>query len=182
MEQKRLLNVWSTIVFVIAYILPIVLIPDTILVYIHYLHSYCACANNGLLPFTLTNLSILLLLDAISRSIFFLSSSYTLSSFHRLSTTNIFKQALLQAVIVKTLSSESVHLQSHLFKMFSIDKFFKKEESSGKGYIILNVIRVLNIIALLTIVAASWVMLVMTVKTSSVSSTAQLLVLNTDVE
>jgi len=58
--------------------------------------------------------------------------------------------------------------------MFPIDKLFKKEESSGKGYIILNVIRVLNIIALLTIVAASWVMLVMTVKTSSVSSTPRL--------
>jgi len=46
---------------------------------------------------------------------------------------------------------------------------FNKDERGGKGYIILNVIRVFNIIALLTIVAASWVMLVMTVKTSSVS-------------
>lgn len=40
----------------------------------------------------------------------------------------------------------------------------------GPGYIILNVIRVLNIIVLLLVAIASWVMLVMTVKTSSVST------------
>jgi len=51
---------------------------------------------------------------------------------------------------------------------------FSREERGGKGYIILNVIRVLNIISLLTIVAASWVMLVMTVKTSNVSKSPQL--------
>ena len=37
----------------------------------------------------------------------------------------------------------------------------------GPGYIILNVLRVFNIISLLTVVIASWVMLVMTVKTSN---------------
>jgi hypothetical protein len=41
------------------------------------------------------------------------------------------------------------------------------ESKRGPGYIILNVIRVLNIISLLTVVVASWVMLVMTVKTSN---------------
>jgi hypothetical protein len=39
---------------------------------------------------------------------------------------------------------------------------------SGKGYIILNIFRVLNIISLLTVVVASWVMLVRTVQTSNV--------------
>lgn len=43
-----------------------------------------------------------------------------------------------------------------------------ESKMSGPGYITLNVIRVLNIIALLTVAAASWVMLVMTVKTSNV--------------
>ncbi|KAI9054049.1 hypothetical protein LZ554_001220 [Drepanopeziza brunnea f. sp. 'monogermtubi'] len=38
---------------------------------------------------------------------------------------------------------------------------------TGAGYITLNVIRVLNIISLLLVVVASWMMLVMTVKTSS---------------
>ncbi|TVY50038.1 hypothetical protein LOCC1_G000159 [Lachnellula occidentalis] len=38
---------------------------------------------------------------------------------------------------------------------------------AGGGYITLNVIRVLNIIALLLVAIASWVMLVMTVKTSN---------------
>lgn len=38
---------------------------------------------------------------------------------------------------------------------------------SGAGYLILNVLRVLNIIVLLLVAIASWVMLVMTVKTSS---------------
>jgi hypothetical protein len=46
---------------------------------------------------------------------------------------------------------------------FSVDPDSKR----GPGYIILNVIRVLNIISLLTVVVASWVMLVMTVKTSN---------------
>ncbi|KAL2073809.1 hypothetical protein VTL71DRAFT_11135 [Oculimacula yallundae] len=45
--------------------------------------------------------------------------------------------------------------------MFSESKF------TGAGYITLNVIRVLNIISLLLVVVASWIMLVMTVKTSS---------------
>ena len=40
-------------------------------------------------------------------------------------------------------------------------------EMRGSGYIILNIIRVLNIISLLTVAIASWVMLVMTVKTSN---------------
>jgi hypothetical protein len=51
---------------------------------------------------------------------------------------------------------------------------FSRDSRGGKGYIILNVIRVFNIISLLTVVAASWVMLVMTVKTSSVGSPPRL--------
>lgn len=39
---------------------------------------------------------------------------------------------------------------------------------AGAGYITLNAIRVLNIISLLMVAVASWIMLVMTVKTSSV--------------
>jgi hypothetical protein len=46
---------------------------------------------------------------------------------------------------------------------------------SGKGFIILNVLRVFNIISLITVVAASWVMLVRTVQTSNVYTPAQLL-------
>lgn len=38
----------------------------------------------------------------------------------------------------------------------------------GPGYIVLNAIRALNVIALLLVAIASWVMLVMTVKTSNV--------------
>jgi len=48
---------------------------------------------------------------------------------------------------------------------------------AGKGFLILNVLRVCNIIALLTVVAASWIMLVMTVKTSSVSTYLSLSIL-----
>ena len=43
-----------------------------------------------------------------------------------------------------------------------------QSKMAGPGYIILNVIRVFNIITLLTVAVASWVMLVMTVKTSNV--------------
>jgi hypothetical protein len=45
-------------------------------------------------------------------------------------------------------------------------KMFSKK--SGKGYIVLNILRVFNIISLITVVAASWVMLVRTVQTSNV--------------
>jgi hypothetical protein len=38
----------------------------------------------------------------------------------------------------------------------------------GPGFIILNALRVLNVISLLLVAIASWVMLVMTVKTSNV--------------
>jgi len=48
-------------------------------------------------------------------------------------------------------------------KMFSENKM-----ASGPGYVTLNVIRALNIISLLLVVVASWIMLVMTVKTSNV--------------
>lgn len=41
------------------------------------------------------------------------------------------------------------------------------DSKRGPGYIILNVLRAFNIISLLTVVVASWVMLVMTVKTSN---------------
>jgi hypothetical protein len=47
--------------------------------------------------------------------------------------------------------------------------FSENKMASGPGYITLNVIRVLNIISLLLVVVASWIMLVMTVKTSNVS-------------
>ncbi|KAA8571456.1 hypothetical protein EYC84_001456 [Monilinia fructicola] len=40
-------------------------------------------------------------------------------------------------------------------------------KQAGRGFLVLNVIRVFNIIALLDVVAASWIMLVMTVKTSN---------------
>ncbi|KAF7855453.1 hypothetical protein EAF04_010195 [Stromatinia cepivora] len=40
-------------------------------------------------------------------------------------------------------------------------------KQAGRGFLILNAIRVMNIIALLDVVAASWIMLVMTVKTSN---------------
>ncbi|KAM3074642.1 hypothetical protein ACMFMG_008070 [Clarireedia jacksonii] len=40
-------------------------------------------------------------------------------------------------------------------------------KQQGRGFIILNVLRVLNIIALLDVVVASWIMLIMTVKTSN---------------
>ena len=49
--------------------------------------------------------------------------------------------------------------------MFNLNS---ESKMAGPGYITLNVIRVLNIIALLTVGVASWVMLVMTVKTSNV--------------
>lgn len=42
-------------------------------------------------------------------------------------------------------------------------------KQAGRGFVILNIIRVMNIIALLDVIAASWIMLVMTVKTSNVS-------------
>jgi hypothetical protein len=45
---------------------------------------------------------------------------------------------------------------------------FSESKLAGPGYIILNVIRVLNVISLALVVVASWVMLVMTVKTSNV--------------
>jgi hypothetical protein len=41
---------------------------------------------------------------------------------------------------------------------------------SGKGYIILNILRALNIISLIMVVIASWVMLVRTVQTSNVGT------------
>ncbi|KAG4431291.1 hypothetical protein IFR05_013235 [Cadophora sp. M221] len=44
---------------------------------------------------------------------------------------------------------------------------FSESKITGAGYITLNVIRALNIISLLLAVVASWIMLVMTVKTSS---------------
>lgn len=44
-------------------------------------------------------------------------------------------------------------------------KMFSK--TNGKGYVILNILRVLNIISLITVVIASWVMLVRTVQTSN---------------
>ncbi|PVH80686.1 hypothetical protein DL98DRAFT_654612 [Cadophora sp. DSE1049] len=44
---------------------------------------------------------------------------------------------------------------------------FSESKITGAGYITLNVIRALNIISLLLVVVASWIMLVMTVKTSS---------------
>jgi hypothetical protein len=44
---------------------------------------------------------------------------------------------------------------------------FNSERKAGPGYIVLNIIRVLNIITLLMVAASSWVMIVMTVKTSS---------------
>ncbi|KAB8300906.1 hypothetical protein EYC80_002832 [Monilinia laxa] len=40
-------------------------------------------------------------------------------------------------------------------------------KQAGRGFLILNAIRVFNIIALLDVIAASWIMLVMTVKTSN---------------
>ncbi|KAF7896458.1 hypothetical protein EAF00_006472 [Botryotinia globosa] len=40
-------------------------------------------------------------------------------------------------------------------------------KQAGRGFVILNIIRVMNIIALLDVIAASWIMLVMTVKTSN---------------
>ncbi|ESZ90258.1 hypothetical protein SBOR_9349 [Sclerotinia borealis F-4128] len=40
-------------------------------------------------------------------------------------------------------------------------------KQAGRGFLVLNVIRVMNIIALLDVVGASWIMLVMTVKTSN---------------
>ncbi|KAG0652142.1 hypothetical protein D0Z07_1030 [Hyphodiscus hymeniophilus] len=49
--------------------------------------------------------------------------------------------------------------------MFNLN--FNNDAKRGPGYIILNVLRVLNIIALLTVAISSWVMLVMTVKTSN---------------
>jgi hypothetical protein len=49
-------------------------------------------------------------------------------------------------------------------KMFS---FSDSATKSGPGYILLNLLRVCNIIALLLVVVASWIMLVMTVKTSN---------------
>ncbi|TVY58381.1 hypothetical protein LSUE1_G009110 [Lachnellula suecica] len=48
--------------------------------------------------------------------------------------------------------------------MFSLNS---KAQMAGGGYITLNVIRVLNVISLLLVAIASWVMLVMTVKTSN---------------
>jgi hypothetical protein len=51
-------------------------------------------------------------------------------------------------------------------KMFGVDQ---RAVLRGPGYVILNIIRVLNIISLVLIVIASWVMLVKTVMTSSVS-------------
>ncbi|RDL38046.1 Uncharacterized protein BP5553_05479 [Venustampulla echinocandica] len=48
-----------------------------------------------------------------------------------------------------------------MFKMSSESKM------AGPGYIILNIIRAMNIISLLLVAIASWVMLVMTLKTSS---------------
>lgn len=45
--------------------------------------------------------------------------------------------------------------------------FSENPMARGSGYITLNVIRVLNIISLLLVVVASWIMLVMTVKTSN---------------
>ena len=50
--------------------------------------------------------------------------------------------------------------------MFSLNSN-PDSQMRGPGYIILNVIRVLNVISLLTVAVASWVMLVMTVKTSN---------------
>lgn len=47
--------------------------------------------------------------------------------------------------------------------------FSMNMKQAGRGFLVLNVIRVFNIIALLDVVAASWIMLVMTVKTSNVS-------------
>jgi hypothetical protein len=47
-------------------------------------------------------------------------------------------------------------------------KMFSESKMAGPGYIALNVIRVLNVISLILVVIASWVMLVMTVKTSNV--------------
>ncbi|CZT44944.1 uncharacterized protein RSE6_05201 [Rhynchosporium secalis] len=44
---------------------------------------------------------------------------------------------------------------------------FSESKITGAGYITLNVIRALNIISLLLVVVASWIMLVMTVKTSN---------------
>ncbi|CZR59694.1 uncharacterized protein PAC_09588 [Phialocephala subalpina] len=44
---------------------------------------------------------------------------------------------------------------------------FSESKLAGPGYITLNVIRVLNIISLLLVAIGSWIMLVMTVKTSS---------------
>jgi len=46
------------------------------------------------------------------------------------------------------------------FKMFSM-------ASGGKAFITLNILRVMNIISLVEVIAASWIMLVMTVKTSN---------------
>lgn len=47
---------------------------------------------------------------------------------------------------------------------------FSESKLAGPGYITLNVIRVLNIISLLLVAIGSWIMLVMTVKTSNVRS------------
>jgi len=52
-----------------------------------------------------------------------------------------------------------------LRKMFNANS---ESKLAGPGYLVLNAIRVLNIISLLMVVIASWVMLVMTVKTSNV--------------
>ncbi|PQE26296.1 Structure-specific endonuclease subunit slx4 protein [Rutstroemia sp. NJR-2017a BBW] len=43
----------------------------------------------------------------------------------------------------------------------------KSLKQQGRGFIILNVLRVMNIISLLDVVVASWIMLIMTVKTSN---------------
>ncbi len=53
-----------------------------------------------------------------------------------------------------------------LFRLLITSKMFS-ETKMGPGYITLNILRVCNIISLLLIVVASWIMLVMTVKTSN---------------
>lgn len=50
----------------------------------------------------------------------------------------------------------------------SSDTYDMFSKMSGKGYIILNVLRAFNIVSLITVVVASWVMLVRTVQTSNV--------------
>ena len=51
-----------------------------------------------------------------------------------------------------------------LSKMFNMNS---ESKLAGPGYLVLNVLRVCNIISLLLVAVASWVMLVMTVKTSN---------------